>query len=857
VSGYQSFAVIGNANTTYYTIVHQTANEWEVGIGTYTSSGTTLSRDTVLASSNSGSLVNFSAGTKFVFCDYPAGRAVYLDTATNATLPNLTLSGNLTFSSTAQRIVADMSNATVTDRFGFVTSTANSSTIVSAYPSGTGSSSAFRTHSSADPTNSSWFQFASTSTDNRINSSINGTGTYLPITFFTGGSERMRLDTSGNLGIGTSSPVGRVDSVSNASSAFTARASTTGANQTATVLNVYNSDASLFALAQYNAVQHIWGYAGATEGMRLNASGNLGIGTSSPGQRLDVRGNLALSAASATVNGFQEISFPAGIYGKAAIRGISIGTTDAGALAFLTAPAGDIPTERARLDSSGNLGLGVTPSAWTGGGNIQTVAGGIVTSSSGYASYSANAYFGTGAFRYVGTAPATMIRHDNGAINFQIAPSGTAGNAISFTQAMTLDASGQWLLGGTSLDNPQSWGRIAQVINSGSNGAAISVKDANNEFNIATYNSALIIADGVTERMRLDSSGNLGIGTTPSAWRSGARALQIGANGYVSLFEQGNGAANLAFAAYESATNTFAYRTTGDPPTLYSQISGTHLWSNAAAGTANNTFTFTERMRLDSSGNLGIGTSSPAQRLDVTGAGNSVQARFGAVAGRGLTIGTAVIAGTNDAGVIFNAPITEGTLIFQTNSTERARITSGGALLVGATSNFGAADDRLQVDTATASARSGIFRNNTSTTDTVGVWNSATTGDNLFIQFYTEAGASVRGSITYNRAGGLVAYNVTSDYRAKDIIGPVQDSGAIIDALKVYEGQMKGATQSRPMLIAHEAQEHAPYAVTGEKDAVNEDGTPKYQQMDVSALVPLLLAEIQSLRARVAQLETK
>ena len=70
-------------------------------------------------------------------------------------------------------------------------------------------------------------------------------------------------------------------------------------------------------------------------------------------------------------------------------------------------------------------------------------------------------------------------------------------------------------------------------------------------------------------------------------------------------------------------------------------------------------------------------------------------------------------------------------------------------------------------------------------------------------------------------------------------------------------GQMKGATQSRPMLVAHEAQEHTPYAVTGEKDAVNEDGTPKYQQMDVSALVPLLLAELQSLRKRVAELESK
>jgi len=77
VSGFQSFSAIGNANTTYYAIIGDT--EWEIGIGTYTSSGTTLSRDTVLASSNSGSLVSFSAGTKTVFCDYPATKSVSTD----------------------------------------------------------------------------------------------------------------------------------------------------------------------------------------------------------------------------------------------------------------------------------------------------------------------------------------------------------------------------------------------------------------------------------------------------------------------------------------------------------------------------------------------------------------------------------------------------------------------------------------------------------------------------------------------------------------------------------------------------------------------------------------------------------
>jgi hypothetical protein len=77
-TGYQSFSAIGNGNSTYYTIAGQTSSEWEVGIGTYTSSGTTLSRTTVLSSSNSGSLVNFSAGTKDVFVTQPSSRTVYV-----------------------------------------------------------------------------------------------------------------------------------------------------------------------------------------------------------------------------------------------------------------------------------------------------------------------------------------------------------------------------------------------------------------------------------------------------------------------------------------------------------------------------------------------------------------------------------------------------------------------------------------------------------------------------------------------------------------------------------------------------------------------------------------------------------
>jgi hypothetical protein len=83
-AGFQSFVVIGDGNQTFYSIVDATSGAWEVGVGTYTASGTTLSRTTVVSSSNAGSLVNFGAGSKDVFVTYPSSRAVYLDAAGSA-----------------------------------------------------------------------------------------------------------------------------------------------------------------------------------------------------------------------------------------------------------------------------------------------------------------------------------------------------------------------------------------------------------------------------------------------------------------------------------------------------------------------------------------------------------------------------------------------------------------------------------------------------------------------------------------------------------------------------------------------------------------------------------------------------
>lgn len=116
-TGFQSFSAIGDGNTTYYTIVLQNGSEWEVGIGTYTASGTTLSRTTVLESSNSGSLVNFSAGDKDVFVTYPAERSIYTDGAgtviTPATASALAVASGGTGATSAPNAITNLGATTV------------------------------------------------------------------------------------------------------------------------------------------------------------------------------------------------------------------------------------------------------------------------------------------------------------------------------------------------------------------------------------------------------------------------------------------------------------------------------------------------------------------------------------------------------------------------------------------------------------------------------------------------------------------------------------------------------------------------------------------------------------------------
>jgi hypothetical protein len=111
VSGFQGFSAIGNGNSTYYVIADPAGGDWEVGIGTYTASGTTLSRTTVLSSSNAGSLVPFAAGIKDVFVSYPSSRAVYQNEGGTATVQGDFVTINAT---TANLTAAALTTGTIT-----------------------------------------------------------------------------------------------------------------------------------------------------------------------------------------------------------------------------------------------------------------------------------------------------------------------------------------------------------------------------------------------------------------------------------------------------------------------------------------------------------------------------------------------------------------------------------------------------------------------------------------------------------------------------------------------------------------------------------------------------------------------
>jgi hypothetical protein len=264
-----------------------------------------------------------------------------------------------------------------------------------------------------------------------------------------------RIHAAGNIGLNTGvQPGANGNGIAIYASDFprlTLRNSTTGdADSDGLQIYMVGNDVS-YDLVE-NGYQR-WNLSGS-EQMRLTSTG-LGIGTSSPGTKLDVRGSVTSQAdtayyrirrASAADVGYVTDS---GTWGDSGAD-FAIGASSSN-LRFYTNNSGN---ERMRLDSSGNLGLGVTPSAWDGagaGGPVLQIQRGLLFGANTETRLIHNAYYGTGDFRYIATGvAATNYQQQSGQHRWFTAPSGTAGNAISFTQAMSLTAAGDWLIGTTS-----------------------------------------------------------------------------------------------------------------------------------------------------------------------------------------------------------------------------------------------------------------------------------------------------------------------------------------------------------------------------------------------------------------------
>jgi len=232
-----------------------------------------------------------------------------------------------------------------------------------------------------------------------------------------------------------------------------------------------------------------------------------------------------------------------------------------------------------------------------------------------------------------------------------------------------------------------------------------------------------------------------------------------------------------------------------------------------------------EVARFDSSGRLLVGGTTGAERLTVTGniAVNQTANYIYSNGGSGSAIKSGLYLDGNN-----------NTLIALTNDAERMRIDSSGNLLVGLTSG--------------ASYRLDVSSNGTTTARI----NRSTNTGNL-IDFAN--GGGVLGNISTN--GFSIAYNTTSDYRLKDNVVPMTGALDVVSALKPCTFTFKEGGQASQGFIAHELQAVVPDAVTGAKDAVNEDGSIKPQGIDTSFLVATLTAAIQEQQAIITDLKSR
>jgi hypothetical protein len=562
--------------------------------------------------------------------------------------------------------------------------------------------------------------------------------------------------------------------------------------------------------------------AGGPEQMRLTSTG-LGIGTSSPDYKLDVNGTSNFSG-NMNLTATSNINWNGG----------DVAISNSGTNLVFKTYSGSL-AERMRLDPSGNLGLGVTPSAWGSAFKVLQLANGTSLSNNGQTSYyqlGANNYFDGTDYKYIASNYAGFHRFSNvGAYEWYTAPSGTAGGTISFTQAMTLTADGNLGVGTSSPAVKLDFGSTTngtQIVNLRKNNNSIAGLGVNAEYGVRIAGPSdaaapvsfgeISISDGTTfsEFMRIDSAGNVGIGTTsPSAkLQVDSSSATYSANIRVRNSNFGNGVVGAASGILTVATdmNNIAFYT------------GSNLGVDGTSVPTN------ERMRIDSSGNVGIGTSSPDVALDVVGE---------AIIGNG-TYGVKLSYSVGDTAGIIDTGNSANKLSFRIGNSEKARIESGGSLLM---------------TTARSTARGRVDIPDTGGTQSVPLAISRGGDAGTMVNFFsTNSTTTTIGSIS-NSGNTSTSYNTSSDYRLKEDWVAVADASTRVNALKPVNFAWIASGERVDGFLAHELAEVVPEAVTGEKDAVDAKGNPVYQGIDQSKLVPLLTAALQEALARIESLE--
>jgi hypothetical protein len=603
----------------------------------------------------------------------------------------------------------------------------------------------------------------------------------------------------------------------------------------------------------------------------------------------------------------------------------------------LTLAAGGA-TPHITLGIDGNVGIGVTPTAWTSGwlgGNTDALEIGQVGSSlaagAGGLQIANNAVVTGGSYKYSRNFAATYYIQNTAAGEHQwfTAPSGTAGNAITFTQRMNLSNTGALGIGVTSpntqfhvagsatindvlyLQRASSslflpvmnyWSGSGQPLN-GTKGDIVAIGNAGGD--------GVVIANANTERVRINSTG-VGIGTSSPEELLDIRGANrdetsaqynqviyststhgINRGGSIGLGGATNGTGSItAFGAIkggkenDTAGNTagaliFLTRVNGGPITEKMRLSSTgaldtlgRITITADAGNeqfnirrAANTnqqlifgyhsdgygriqaieqnVAFRPLVLNQSGGNVGIGVSNPQSKLEVVDGTGCV---FRAI-GNGTNV---MEIGNYKAGGegYQKLDIAGSILAFYTGTAgggsapERMRITSGGELYW-----------KVNDISGTALSDGGITFRDSGSNKFIQVSSGLST-DGLLLAFYKKNGSVVTNTGTIETSGNSTNYNTTSDYRIKEDFREINGFEKL-SKIKVYDFKWKDSDARMDGVIAHELQEILPYAVTGQKDAVDEDGNDKIQGVDYSKIVPVLIKAIQEQQEQIDSLKNQ